>query len=323
MDRSRRTERDNVLWADGEPPLPSGAWLPPDQGVHPTPSRVGECVQSTIAGSRLLIGLVSEQAEDLTFLVAGRPITEPPFDPADDGAVLTDLLPHIGRSLQVFRTMRQSEEVRRALSEVLDWLPEAVFLVDRQAGVLLSNDAAAAITRQNDGLSLRDGRLHAAQPGDEAKLRKLIAGAGAVDGQPHSAPYQSAAEASTMSITRPSGRPAFPVVVTPLHRNRDQLGLGSAMVAAVLTKDFEPAGSVLTPDLASSYHLTPGETRLATLVADGFGLKESARKLGITRNTARTHMKRVYAKIGVHSQADLVRLLTRGSIKLRFTGRES
>ena len=93
----------------------------------------------------------------------------------------------------------------------------------------------------------------------------------------------------------------------------------SPVVAAVITKDYQQRGSVLTPDLATAFHLTPGEARMARLIADGLGLRDAATSLGVTRNTARTHMKRVYAKTGVHRQTDLVRLLSRGSIELRLT----
>ena len=120
-----------------------------------------------------------------------------------------------------------------------------------------------------------------------------------------------------MSATRPSGRQALPIVVTPV-RCRSGTDQWPSAVAAVITKDIEHNASVLAPNLASAFNLTPGEARLAELIADGLGMQESAEALGITRNTARTHMKRIYAKAGMHSQADLIRLFNRGSIELRL-----
>ncbi len=38
----------------------------------------------------------------------------------------------------------------------------------------------------------------------------------------------------------------------------------------------------------------------------GLSLKEAAEDLGITPNTARTHLKHIFEKTGVHSRRDLV-----------------
>jgi DNA-binding CsgD family transcriptional regulator len=60
---------------------------------------------------------------------------------------------------------------------------------------------------------------------------------------------------------------------------------------------------------ALTYGLSPAQTRLAGLVAEGLSLTESALRMGITPNTARTHLNRVFDKIGVRTQPALVRVL--------------
>lgn len=57
------------------------------------------------------------------------------------------------------------------------------------------------------------------------------------------------------------------------------------------------------------FGLSDGQFRLAELVANGDGLKSAADTLGISINTARTHLSRLYEKTGVNSQTALVRLL--------------
>jgi DNA-binding CsgD family transcriptional regulator len=61
--------------------------------------------------------------------------------------------------------------------------------------------------------------------------------------------------------------------------------------------------------LQEIYGLTPAEARLAALLAEGKHLKAAAAQLGITFETARTHLKRIFSKTTAASQADLVRLL--------------
>jgi DNA-binding CsgD family transcriptional regulator len=57
------------------------------------------------------------------------------------------------------------------------------------------------------------------------------------------------------------------------------------------------------------FDLTPGEARVARLLAGGTPIAEAAVALGIGSGTVRTHLKAVFAKTGVSRQVDLARLL--------------
>jgi DNA-binding CsgD family transcriptional regulator len=58
--------------------------------------------------------------------------------------------------------------------------------------------------------------------------------------------------------------------------------------------------------LRSAFALTPSEACFASALADGDSVTEVAARRGITRETARTHLKRIFAKMGVGRQAELV-----------------
>ena len=55
--------------------------------------------------------------------------------------------------------------------------------------------------------------------------------------------------------------------------------------------------------------LSPRERQVALSVAQGQSAKESGRALGLAHATVRVHMKRIYAKLGLHSQGELAYLL--------------
>ena len=57
------------------------------------------------------------------------------------------------------------------------------------------------------------------------------------------------------------------------------------------------------------FGLSDGQMRIASRIAAGEGLKQAAESLGISINTARTHLARTFEKTGVNSQTALVRLL--------------
>lgn len=61
--------------------------------------------------------------------------------------------------------------------------------------------------------------------------------------------------------------------------------------------------------IADRYHLTPRESELLELLAHGKKITQIAGELTISVNTARTHSKNMYAKLGVHTQTEAIDLL--------------
>ena len=41
-------------------------------------------------------------------------------------------------------------------------------------------------------------------------------------------------------------------------------------------------------------------------VSQGYSLEKAAGMLGVTINTVRTHMRSIYAKLGIHNRQDLI-----------------
>jgi DNA-binding CsgD family transcriptional regulator len=60
---------------------------------------------------------------------------------------------------------------------------------------------------------------------------------------------------------------------------------------------------------AAVYGITPAQLRLAKLTVAGHDLRTAAHRLGVSVATTRTHMERMFEKLGVHSQTALVRAL--------------
>jgi len=61
--------------------------------------------------------------------------------------------------------------------------------------------------------------------------------------------------------------------------------------------------------LVDAFGLTAAEARVALAASAGDGTPAIARGLGLSANTVKTHLRRVYAKTGVSRQAALVRLV--------------
>lgn len=95
-------------------------------------------------------------------------------------------------------------------------------------------------------------------------------------------------------LSAPGGEP-FHLHVVPLTRR----------VLAVMV--HEVGADVET--FRSQYRLSRREAQVAELVAHGYRTREIADLLKITQETAKSHLKRVYEKVGVDSRVQLVNRL--------------
>lgn len=59
-------------------------------------------------------------------------------------------------------------------------------------------------------------------------------------------------------------------------------------------------------DIATEFQLTPGEMRVASVIARGIGGKAAARELGLAHNTIRKYLQNIFVKTGVRTQGALV-----------------
>ncbi len=84
----------------------------------------------------------------------------------------------------------------------------------------------------------------------------------------------------------------------------------AAIGALRVVRREDPASARDT--LAAMYGLSMNEASLAHQLSMGESIVEAGRKLRLTPETARNYSKRVYAKTGTSSQADLVRLILTG-----------
>jgi DNA-binding CsgD family transcriptional regulator len=137
------------------------------------------------------------------------------------------------------------------------------------------------------------GRIVLGSPAGDAALEAILSG--------HS---------TTRSIALPpaptrQGRVAH---VIPLSGGAKDVFGGRFWLLAMNVAD----GTRLRPDvkiLRALFDLSPAESRLATALAGGNDLAESAKACGIQHSTARSYLEQIFRKTGVHRQAELVALI--------------
>jgi GAF domain-containing protein/DNA-binding CsgD family transcriptional regulator len=223
---------------------------------------------------------------------------------AEEVASFAGLCGHLRRAVQI--AMRVQTLTARGLTtcEALDHLPYGVAFLDRRGRLLHGNLAAEALLRRGEGLTLRQGRVVAAEGRDRATLDALLRAAAAV-----AASEDGRAPAHATIHRRQSDEP-LSVSAVPLSAR------GSLFVAAEPTILLLVVDPTATPPPAGElirqrYGLTAAETRLAlALVAEG-SLRRAAEAAGMTYETARWYVKILFQKTATGRQAALVARLVR------------
>lgn len=108
-----------------------------------------------------------------------------------------------------------------------------------------------------------------------------------------------------LSVPKPAGRSAWLVCLTPMYES--DTGSNGSHLLVIFDPDRHPQPPIQA--LREIFHLTRAEARLVEQLLLGRGPSEAAQALGVTIHTVRTYLKRLYGKLGVNSQAMLVRRL--------------
>jgi DNA-binding CsgD family transcriptional regulator len=215
------------------------------------------------------------------------------------------LLPHLGRAMRVHVRLEDARVRAEGAAEALDRLAFGVVLVDRHARVVLANRAAEAMLARGDGIGADASGLRAATPAQTAALRRLVAQA--------ADRARVAGRGGALRLDRPSlGRP-LSVLVTPVGvADAGDAWLPEPRPAAIVfMADPEQRHRPPASHLREIYGLTAAEAAVAGSIAQGQGVKDAAKALGIAPSTLRWHRQRVFEKTGTARQTELARLVER------------
>ena len=216
-------------------------------------------------------------------------------------ATIKRLLPHIRQFIRVRQALVRAEAHETTVTALLDNPRIGVLHLDRRGQIIAVNDRARSILRHGDGLSDRDGvLLGARKAADRLHLEGLVASALPVGG--------AIAVSGSMLLGRSSGLPPFVVHVKPVAVPQPDYG---ARHVAALVLIVEPGSQHrIDPDLvARTLELTPMESRVAAGLAEGRSVDEMAGAMGNTKHAVYWHLQRIYRKLSISRQAELVRLV--------------
>ena len=210
------------------------------------------------------------------------------------------LAPHVGQAMHIHLALGRSTREAATFRRLVENLERGVALLDKSLCLLYANAAAERALDADSGLGRRLGQLFAKAPRSqrafEALVRRLTDPRGDLAGGTLLVPDLSARLAWRVTLA--------PAVGPAVH--------GFAHRARVVAFIDDLSRNLDAPDpetLAAQFGLTPAESRVAALAARALRPAEIARALGVSVNTVKSQLKGVHGRLGVRTQAELVRLM--------------
>lgn len=164
--------------------------------------------------------------------------------------------------------------------------------VDAEARIIHQTSAASRALESDEDLVIRAGRLRARDGRTNDRLQLAIRWAAGLD-------RGYLLRRASLAIVHDAGEGA-PARVWWVIAESGKIWFAFG--------DAGPTDERLSA-AAVTFGLSPVQLNVAKLVAEGRSLTQIAEQLGITANTARTHLDRIFNKTGVRTQTALVRML--------------
>lgn len=208
---------------------------------------------------------------------------------------------HVEQSLRLASQLMNSELINQGLGAALSHMGIGVFVLDSLGRVVFSNPAADRLV--GDGIAIPNDRLTLRSPAIDRRYTGLVQ---QLVGERVSGNRPKPILIERAGTERPLALYAFPIQ-PPAGQSESFLAQGRVIVLLIDSDSPEP-DPTLVRDIMG---LTLGEAKVAALIGGGTSPRVTAERLGIAEDTVRSVLKRVFAKLRVSRQSELVAMMTK------------
>jgi len=221
----------------------------------------------------------------------------------DERTIMRLLVPHIRRAVTISDILDMKKLEAHALAATLDSYTIGVIVVADRGRIMYANDAARRMFSVDGPASGTDGFLTARDGTANRQLTEAIARAQRDE-------RMIGAAGIGVPLRNRIGEAAIAHVLPLAHGNL-RTRLVPQATAAVFITAADGAPIIDVDAVVASFSLTPAEARTLQHLVGGATVAETADALGISVNTTKTHLARIFSKTGASRQADLIALVHR------------
>ncbi|HME20986.1 MAG TPA: hypothetical protein VKI44_06435 [Acetobacteraceae bacterium] len=219
------------------------------------------------------------------------------------------ITPHVRRSMLIGKVIDLHRVEAATLADSLDELASGMFIVDSTGRIIHANASAHRLIAEADVLRATNGRIATLDLQCTRHLLEVFTAALAGDAA-------VGRGGIAMPLTARTGERYVAHVLPLTSGARRKAGVSYSATAAMFIR--RAALDLPSPPeaLATEFKLTPAEVRVLFAVVEIGGVPEVAPVLGISDQTVKSHLHRVYEKTATKRQADLVKLVASYSGRL-------
>jgi DNA-binding CsgD family transcriptional regulator/PAS domain-containing protein len=218
------------------------------------------------------------------------------------------LVPHLQQAMIIQSEFSHLKEREKAMNANLNRLLIGLILFDKNLKPIYINPVAESILKYHPAIKLDNGKISASEHADTEKIHSALVKAIS------SATANYIDDASTsLGIKHHDGTTTLPVIISPVKGSvQDLKAVGRDALVAMCFSDPERSYPVEADKLTKIYNLTKSEAQVAISMANGLSPKEIAKINNVEISTIRSQLKAIYSKLGVNTQAELVKTLLTG-----------
>ena len=225
----------------------------------------------------------------------------------EDKTLVEKILPHLTQAIVLYSRQAHLTTQLHTYQAAFDAMQMGCIILDEKLGVLSKNQAAARRLAQKHGLAIKDGQLVVGKPSEHKKFKALV------QHMLSDAQLTSGLNVQALKVALDSSLAGLGLLCKTLPPTATPDA--GARIAVFISDPEEPKVSQVNI-LEQLFGLTLSEAKLAVLLANGASLYEAADTLGVSRNTAKTHLRAAFVKTGVVRQPSLVQLILRSVASL-------
>lgn len=209
---------------------------------------------------------------------------------------------HLARALALMAKFELHQQKNASLLQLLEQRQHGVATVDAQGRILECSTLFTRYLAQTPELRLERGILRSTHQRLDQQLSSAL----------RTAIHQGTA-AAPLRLTSNAGH-RLEISVSPCTFTAEfTQGLPETRAMVVITQLHTAASSRLKA-FATQHALTPSETQILELLVAGQTVTQIVVTTSRRINTVKTHMKGIFAKLDVHSQIELLRLLSSSGV---------
>ena len=212
------------------------------------------------------------------------------------------LAPHLKRAVSLGVKLHQLDSEHQVYVQSMSRRLIGIAHLDKDGQILHLNRAAKDLLEEKDGIHQQHRHLQI-KNGDLNDRFK-----GYVDEALQAQRDNTRLPMNAIAVPRISAQPDYEVVIKPLPVDRHFEAEGTPRLM-IFIQAPEKNMVVSVRLFMHLYGLTVSEATLAIILAEGKTMDEVSADLGVTKNTARAHLRAIFAKTGVTQQSMLVSLV--------------